>query len=158
MLILKKVFFSKNFSRSNNYEILDRIIFSVDYRRNDGNPTSTFVKPKQLDHVEGAIFKLGIKEEDLVTSCSFNKKPCSLSKVLTPDGLCYAFNLIDPEEMFNQNLYFIKYSSISKTIMIIIYIFSVINNIIPKEIHQKVGHTAMGLKMTMMKMFIRCVV
>lgn len=73
-------------------------------QKKQGSPTSNFPEPIKLRNIEKGIFKLGIQEEDLIQSCSINKRQCSWSQVLTPDGLCYSFNLISPEEMFHQDM------------------------------------------------------
>lgn len=73
-----------------------------DYRQGSGN--NAIPRPLNLNNIEKLIYEVGIKEEDLVAYCSINNKPCNWSKVLTPDGLCYAFNLIRPEEMFQKNM------------------------------------------------------
>lgn len=57
-----------------------------------------------ISNAEAQIYELGIKKEDLISSCLINKKPCNWSEILTPDGLCYTFNLISPREMFHKNM------------------------------------------------------
>lgn len=58
----------------------------------------------KIKNPEHHINELGINENDLITSCMINKSSCKWSKILTPDGVCYAFNLIPPDEMFQKNL------------------------------------------------------
>lgn len=87
-----------------NYELLDRILFAKVEQGRYGFHSNPAEKPLELENVLNRITELGIKEEDLITSCSINNQNCSWSKVLTPDGLCYAFNLIDSQEMFQQNM------------------------------------------------------
>lgn len=56
-----------------------------------------------MDRVKSLIYELGILEEELIV-CPIDKETCRWSKILTPDGLCYAFNLIAPDKMVHQNM------------------------------------------------------
>lgn len=87
-----------------NHELLKRILYGYTESAMQGHSYYSRQEPIRLENIEGHIYNLGIKEKDLITSCSINNKACNWSKVLSPDGLCYAFNLIHPEEMFVQNM------------------------------------------------------
>lgn len=83
--------------------LMNNIVFTPLYPSSTRGSSPNII-PMDVDNVEGLIYELGISEKDLITSCSINKKSCRWSKILTPDGLCYAFNLIAPDEMFYRNM------------------------------------------------------
>lgn len=85
------------------HQTLDRILFSTDFNR-FGVSANGKLFDLILKNVESSIYEIGIQKDDLISSCTINKKPCSWSEILTQDGLCFSFNLIGPEEMFHQNM------------------------------------------------------
>ncbi|XP_063708006.1 pickpocket protein 28-like [Culicoides brevitarsis] len=89
------------------YLLLERVLFPDVTSRRLINPAiggDTLHRPP-IDGALSRIHELGIKEEDLIVQCSIdNQKKCKWTKILTPDGLCYSFNLISSKEMFQPNI------------------------------------------------------
>lgn len=83
---------------------MERIVFTNYQFTTRGGLATAHIVPINLENVESLIYELGIKEQNLITSCSIDNKICSWSKILTADGLCYVFNLLAPQEMFHQNM------------------------------------------------------
>lgn len=75
---------------------------NIFYGRSPGLPSPMLSEPN-VEHLHDYIYKLGIQKEDLIASCHIGNKNCSWSEILTPDGLCFAFNLVAPDEMFKTN-------------------------------------------------------
>lgn len=62
-----------------------------------------FLSNLQVDHIHKRVKELGIEQDDLIASCSINRMACNWSTILTPDGLCYTFNMASPDDMFQKN-------------------------------------------------------
>uniref|UniRef100_A0A336LY76 CSON008076 protein n=1 Tax=Culicoides sonorensis TaxID=179676 RepID=A0A336LY76_CULSO len=54
----------------------------------------------EVENIEERIFNISIPEKSLIPNCTFNKEKCDWSRILTPEGVCYSFNLLSSEDMF----------------------------------------------------------